>query len=233
VIAPSCGHKHAGDRKGRIRPAVLIVFGLFAVMGIAAVLALAVLPGPLPAESPFPAAYSLRLDPGIQLAQTYNNCGPYSARAVIAVLTGRVPDAERLAAETGWRVYRNLTLPQGVIGLLNANGIRTRPFSLSMLDERKKGESLKRIVSRGHPVILLVQVGKVQHYLTVLGYDGNRFFLYDSFRKRLPDSRLTIDDNGWEPGNRTCPLEELLSLWARGGKLMFYRYYGIECFSDD
>jgi hypothetical protein len=103
MIVPEAGRKRRRPvalNKRRILRAAIFILCLLAGSAAIAIAVIAVLPGPVPAESPFPSAFAIALDPALQLGQTYNNCGPYSVRAVIAVLTGVVLDCEKLAAFT-------------------------------------------------------------------------------------------------------------------------------------
>lgn len=194
-----------------------------------AVCLMAVFPGISTVEQTLSEYVSLPFDPSLQLAQTFNNCGPYSVMAVLNSLTGKKYFGEDLATEMRWRVQKNLTLPQGVLDLLNRYGIITRPFSTQFSADKERISVLKSCLSRSHPVVLLIEVHHIQHYVTLLGYKGNTFYAYDSLQWKTGPGRLTVDDNGPKPGNRTWSAAKLLQLWSEGGKWIFYRYYGIEC----
>ncbi len=123
-----------------------------------------------------------------------------------------------------------MTLPFGVTQSLQENGIRTRHRILVLQGISARLDYIRWKISQGRPLILLNETEEgIQHYFTVLGYSGERFFLYDSLQV-LPDdseSRITIDDNGELPGNRTYMSEELLEHWGGGGMGPF-RWYLIE-----
>ena len=66
---------------------------------------------------------ALHMDPSLFLSQTYNNCGPYSAMAAINIVNGELNNPEQLAKDTKYRIWNNLTLPQGVVKLLKDHNI--------------------------------------------------------------------------------------------------------------
>ena len=172
----------------------------------------------------------LQLDSNLLYRQTLNNCAPYSAMAVINLLTGKLLDPELLARQTTWRVEKNLTLPQGLLGLLAKYTIKTRESVLNIFSASEKINWLKNRIIARHPVILLVKVHHVQHFLTVLGYNEQGFFLYDSMQDKSPGNpRKTRVDSEVLSGNRFYANAELLGLWDSAGAGPFYRNWAVEC----
>ncbi len=112
---------------------------------------------------------------------------------------------------TGEYVYENISykipftgyvLLKGVIEYLNNYNIRTKLMKGSI-------ESLKTRVSKGNPIIVLIGNGlKKQHLITIVGYDKNNFYFYDS------NSDIRNNDN--EIGNRTMTENNFLSEWNNG-----------------
>jgi hypothetical protein len=163
--------------------------------------------------------------------QTLNNCAPYAVMGVINIVTGETKNPETLAKETNWRIIKNLTFPQGVIDLLHKYKIRTREYSLKLYADNEKVMWLKNQIDNGTPIILLVKVKNIQHYLTIIGYDENGFMLYDSLQeKENNDSRKTIIDKKEYAGNRYYGYTEIIELWNNGGYKMFFGNWAVVCY---
>lgn len=122
-----------------------------------------------------------------------------------------------------------MTLPFGLTSVLHSYKINTRHRILLLQNKNQKIRYLKWKISRGHPLILLNMTPKgIQHYFTILGYENDNFYLYDSLQILYNNtSRITIDDNGKLPGNLTLGTQQLLDRWAQGGNA-FFRWYLIE-----
>lgn len=173
---------------------------------------------------------SLRMDSNLFYRQTINNCGPYSVMAVKNILTEESLDPEQLAIEMKWRIYKNLTFPQGVVDLLHKYQISTKEYNLHSEPDVDKILWLKNRITEGKPVILLIKIHHVLHYVTVVGYDEEGFMLYDSMQEKLPGNpRKTICDEKCISGNRYYTNEELMSYWNEGGYLLFFRNWCIVC----
>lgn len=174
--------------------------------------------------------FSLKMSNDIFYRQTINNCGPYSVMAVINILTGEKKDPEVLAAETKFRIIKNLTLPQGVEKLLYDNGIKSRSFILKNKSDKEKIAFLKNQIHEQKPVILLIKVHHVLHYVTVIGFDENGFMLYDSMQEKDAENpRKTIVEKPEYTGNRYHTNQELMGLWNDGGYKIFFRNFAIVC----
>lgn len=120
------------------------------------------------------------MDKNLFYRQTLNNCGPYSVMAVINILRDEKKDPEILAKQMKWRVHKNLTFPQGVINQLHDNGIKTKEYVLKWKSDQDKINWIKETVFQKKPIICLIKIHHVLHYVTILGYDKNGFMLYDS-----------------------------------------------------
>ena len=173
---------------------------------------------------------NLPLDADLLYRQTLNNCGPYSVMAVINILKNEKISPELLASEISWRIYKNLTFPRGVVKLLNSYAIKTKEYVLKNKTEKEKIRWLQQTVDKGFPVIVLIKVHHIQHYVTVLGYDENGFMLYDSLQeKNIENPRKTVIDKKCRSGNRYYSYEEFLDLWDSGGYKLFFRNWAAVC----
>jgi aspartate carbamoyltransferase regulatory subunit len=173
---------------------------------------------------------SLKISEEVYYRQTLNNCAAYSVMAVINILKGVKVDPEELAKEINWRVYKNLTYPQGVIDLLKKYSIRTKEYSLYLYSDEDKICWLKNCIDNEMPIILLIEVKHVKHYFTILGYDEKGFMIYDSLQEKSKDNpRKTITDNPRYAGNRYYTYDSVLKLWSDGGFLLFFRNWAITC----
>ena len=178
----------------------------------------------------FTESHYLKMDRNLFYRQTVNNCGPYSVMAVINILSRKEKDPELLAEQTGWRIYKNLTFPQGVVNLLHQNGIKTREYVLKIKSDSEKINWIKETVCKNKPVICLIKINHVLHYVTILGYDQNGFMLYDSMQEKDGENpqKTVIDENCVE-GNRYYAYDEFMKLWNDGGYKLFFRNWAIAC----
>ena len=175
--------------------------------------------------------YYLHMSNEIFYRQTLNNCGTYSVMAVINILHGLKIDPEVLAQETKWRIRKNMTFPQGLIDLLHKRNITTKEFSMKLYSDNDKVSWLKNQIDNNNPIILLLKVENIQHYFTIIGYDGNGFMIYDSLQeKQEENSRKTIIEREDNIGNRYYSNDKLIELWNKGGYKIFFRNWAIVCF---
>ena len=129
-----------------------------------------------------------------------------------------------------WRIYKNLTFPQGVVDLLHKYNIRTKEYNLNGKTYNQKIDWLKTSIDNETPVILLIKIHHILHYVTVLGYDENGFMLYDSMQEKDPENqRKTIIDKNTIAGNRYYTNIELINLWNDGGYKIFFKNWAIVC----
>lgn len=173
---------------------------------------------------------ALMMDKDMFYHQSKNNCGPYSVMAIINIVRRDKVDPEHLVKERRWEILDTLTFPQGVVALLKANGIRTNENVLRNRTDKEKLAWIKANISNGNPVILLIDNGTLQHYVTVAGYTDKGFMLYDSLQTLRDDnSGKTIVDKECITGNRFWTEEELLSMWNNGGFWLFFRNWAVVC----
>ncbi len=175
-------------------------------------------------------SFHLNMNPNLYYRQTYNNCGPYSVMAVVNILTKEEKDPELLSGEMGWRISKNLTFPQGVLDQLHENGIKTKEYILSNKSKQGKIEWIKQTLSQGKPIICLIKIHHVLHYVTLLGYNEDGLMLYDSMQeKSSDDQRKTIVDEKCAAGNRYYTYDDFIQLWDDGGYKIFFRNWAVVC----
>ncbi len=172
-------------------------------------------------ELPFDSCYNL--------SQSYNDCGPYNCAIVVHVLTGRDIVIDDFVKQMGWRLPNKVTLPWGLERLLGRYGIKTEVPFLLFFSREHRLDYLKAQLSRGWPVILLGLKQGIGHYLTLLGYGDNGFYVYDSWYSRNPllPGAHTYDDNGALPGNLTMSEDEIISFWKGSENFLFFPWYAL------
>ena len=176
-------------------------------------------------------SHILVFDGDLFYRQTLNNCGPYSVMAVINVLKKERISPELLAREMTWRIHKNLTFPIGLMKLLRKYGIKTKEYILNNKSTDEKINWIKGKLEQGFPIIILIKINHIQHYLTILEYDEHGVMLYDSLQeKNSEDTRKTIIDKQCRVGNRYYPYEKLITLWDNGGYKIFFKNWAIVCY---
>ena len=212
-----------------------IIFNVISILLIASALFLLcfgrAIPSYLKKRNNFlPNSYYLKMNKNLFYRQTLNNCGPYSVMAVINILRNEEKDPEILSKQMKWRIYKNLTFPQGVINQLHENEIKTKEYVLKGKSEQDKINWIKETISQKKPIICLIKIHHVLHYVTILGYDENGFMLYDSIQEKDSENqRKTIIDNNCIEGNRYYTYDEFLQLWNDGGYKLFFKNWAIVC----
>lgn len=178
----------------------------------------------------YPARFSLQFSSRYNYRQGYNECGPFSAKAVITILKGKDIPIGEAAGEIKWRLKNGNTLPWGLEAYLKKNHIFVDTPNFFSVDDSEKIEILKKNLAAGKPVIVLIGLGKYQHYITLVGYENAYFYVYDSLHTAQDTKKgYTIDSNGYLPGNKNLSIQSFLKLWSKGGMYGFYSYYGIVC----
>lgn len=173
----------------------------------------------------YPSEYNFR--------QSINNCGPYSAAAIIRIINQESTDSEIIAKNLLIRLPNGYTLPTSLEKELRKHNINVRGETFTGEGIASSVFRIDRLmwhISLGHPIILLGKEKGAQHYITLLGYHKdatqNTFDVYDSWHTKGTEG-LTVDDNGDAPGNRTLTQQQLLDFWSGGGMYGFYEYYAI------
>lgn len=168
-------------------------------------------------ETPLPREVSLKLPGSFNLRQGRNQCGPYSARAVIYLITGKIVSPNEINRRTGWRMENGMTFPWGIEGVLEQYNVASDLVMKGSLSDDEKIQWLKSRLTIGKPIILLnLTTGNILHWFTIVGYTDQRFDVYDSYRPAGTSPGQTIDENGLRPGNRSLTYKDLLHLWSAG-----------------
>lgn len=175
-------------------------------------------------QAPQEPTYTIPYETAWNYRQSVNACGPYSVAAVMRALGDSAVTSEELAT-TLWRPYRGYTLPITMVSALQERGFTVDQRLVSMPDAEKT-RWLRRKLAQGSPVIVLIRQGGALHYVTLLGYTEQAFYVYDSLQPR-GEGDLTVDANGDLSGNVTWTDEELLTQWNAGGLFGFYRSYAM------
>lgn len=106
--------------------------------------------------------------------QTINDCGPYSAAAVLRIKTNREIDSAEIVEEMSWRLPNNYTIPWGLEELLKDYDITIATPDVSSLSDSTKLQFLYEQLSLGHPLIILGERDNYEHFITLLGYNTNK-----------------------------------------------------------
>jgi hypothetical protein len=171
----------------------------------------------------------LPFDTRYNLAQSYNDCGPYNCAIVVHVLTRGDVFIDDFVKNMGWRLPNKITLPWGLERLLARYGVKTEVPLLLFFSRNHRIGYLKAQLSRGWPVILLGLKQGIGHYITLLGYGDKGFYAYDSWYTRNPllPGAHTYDDNGEFPGNLTLTEDEIINFWKGSENFLFFAWYAL------
>jgi hypothetical protein len=184
-----------------------------------------------PIIKPFLNSNPLTLNPLNHFRQSLNNCGSYSVAGVLNVFDKQLIDPEEVASQISFKIKDRLTFPIGLENYLKKQNMKVETNNAIGLNEIQKIEYLKYQLSQGKAGILLVKIPKSDwyylHYITILGYDENNFFVYDSLVARDGDSKFTVDQNGSQPGNKSIPAKELIKMWDDGNILNYPKNYNL------
>ena len=114
--------------------------------------------------------------------------------------------------------------------VLPSIGLNTKEKVLSCCSDAEKINWIKNTVDEGKPIILLIKIKKVLHYVTVIGYDEKGFILYDSLQEKTKSNpRKTIKDKPQYYGNRYYEYSGLIKLWDKGGYKIFFKNWALVC----
>jgi len=152
-----------------------------------------------------PASFSLRWDDGLSLTQRDNTCGAHAAMAVLYVTKGERVNPYDVYRSIPEKLGNGYIYPWGITRFLRGKGIKAKASYLGLRSDAGKERWLRETVSSGRPAIVIIGTRKYLHYVTVLGYDGPSYHMYDSL--------LKTDANGSLPGNLTVTSGELLDRW--------------------
>lgn len=166
---------------------------------------------------------TLDWDNSLNRRQSLNACASYSVMAYFYGSSQRVTDPEEINRTITYKMDNNMTYPWGLTKYLRESDLKVSSHPLFLIDEEERKEWIKKKLSKNQPVILLVKDYNALHYITVLGYTGDEFHIYDSMMDKTGTNK-TIDTNGALPGNRNLSYEKLYPLWEKAlikGKALF------------
>jgi hypothetical protein len=184
-----------------------------------------------PIIKPFLNSNPLTLNPLNHFRQSLNNCGSYSVAGVLNMFNKQLTDPEEVASQISFKIKDRLTFPTGLENYLKGKNMNAEVNNAIGLNEMQKIEYLKSQLSQGKAGILLVKIPKSDwyylHYITILGYDEDNFFVYDSLAPRDGDSKYTVDLNSSQPGNKSIPAKELIKMWDDGNIFNYPKNYNL------
>lgn len=193
---------------GVIRAASIVAAALI----LAAVAGLGAVKAGLGVEMAFPAGVGtavrsreLPWNPRLNRVQSGNTCGAHSLMAYLFIRRGAIHDPYEIYDGLGSKLANGYVYPWGLTGYLSKEGLPTRIYCFWTLSDARKEEWLRRRITEGKPVILVVGDRRYLHYVTALGFSERGYDLYDSL--------VESDMNGGGPGNITVPARELLGRW--------------------
>ena len=152
-----------------------------------------------------PPSFSLPWDEGLNLEQRDNTCGAHAAMAVLYAQNREEVDPYAIYGQIPEKLGNGYIYPWGITRFLRGRNIGAKVLYLGLLSDARMERWLRESVSSGRPAIVIIGTRKYLHYVTVLGYDGPTYHLYDSL--------FATDTNGERPGNITVPAGELLDRW--------------------
>lgn len=160
------------------------------------------------------------------LMQQKDMCGVYAYNAIAKVFWSTSVDESihfhRLSKLTFW----NGILPFVLEEFIQAQWFAVKVPRHKNLTDSEKLQVLKQELSTGNLIILSVKANG-PHYIALLWYNENEFYVYDSFYNRDPSKQFTDDDNGILPGNRSLSNTVLLEKWSQWWMYGIYNYYAI------
>ncbi len=160
------------------------------------------------------------------LMQWNDMCGIYAYNAIAKVFWSTSVDEAIYFHKLSKLTFKNGILPFVLEEFIQAQWFTVKVPILKNLTDSKKLQVLKQELSSGNLIILSVKADG-PHYITLLGYDEDEFYVYDSFYNRDPSKQFTDDDNGILPGNRSISNTVLLERWSHWWMHGVYNYYAM------
>lgn len=137
--------------------------------------------------------------------QGKSQCGGFSSAYIMRVL-GKEITGDKCYSQLKYKFSNGYVLPQALLDILKNNEIEARLF-------RGNLATLKTRLNENKPIIVLLGNSvRWQHYVTVVGYNKEIIYLYDS-------NKSTDNSTGY---NRTMTNEEFLKQW--NNKLPFFAH---------
>lgn len=143
--------------------------------------------------------------------QEKGQCAGFSSAYVLRVLGEEISGRDNYK-ELGHKFSNGYVMPQALIDIFEKYNYQVNMFSGNL-------KQLKTRLNQGKPVIVLIgHFVSWQHYVTVVGYDEDTIFLYDS----------NMDTNNSKGYNRTMTNEEFLSQWENEIPFFEQIYFVVE-----
>ncbi|NLV17191.1 MAG: hypothetical protein GXY50_08305 [Syntrophomonadaceae bacterium] len=140
--------------------------------------------------------------------QERGQCAGFSAAYALRIL-GEDISGKEIYTKLEPKFSNGYVMPQGIIDVFSEYG-----HDAKML--RGDLEQLKTRLNRGNPIIVLIGHSvSWQHYVTVVGYDEDNIFFYDS-------NKAADNSYGY---NRTMTNAEFVSQWKNGIPLFEQIYF--------
>jgi len=131
--------------------------------------------------------------------QIYNECAGYSLAYLLRSNNIAISGQDSYD-KMKYKFGNGYVLPRSILEQGN-------DIDLNIIQYKGNLEQLKTRLNSGNPIIILIGDGiKWQHYVSVVGYDENNVYLFDSLVSNSDDKRY----------NRVLSNEEFLNLWNNG-----------------
>lgn len=143
--------------------------------------------------------------------QGKGQCGGYSSAYVLRCL-GKDISGSANYEQLGHKFANGYIMPQALLDVFHDYGYKAKLY-------RGELEQLKARLAEGTPIIVLFGDGiKWQHYVTVVGYDKNGIYLYDSNK----------GTDNLQRYNRTLKSSEFVKQWENGIPLFEKIYFIVQ-----
>ncbi|NLN86567.1 MAG: hypothetical protein GX133_03025 [Syntrophomonadaceae bacterium] len=143
--------------------------------------------------------------------QERSQCAGFSSAYVLRILGEEIGGRENYQ-QLDHKFSNGYVMPQAIIEVFREYGHEAKML-------RGDLEHLKTRLNQGHPIIVLIgHFISWQHYVTVVGYDEENIFLYDS-------NQDTDNTHGY---NRTMTNAEFISQWKNEIPLFEQIYFVVE-----
>ncbi|MBU0533718.1 MAG: hypothetical protein KJ887_02820 [Candidatus Omnitrophica bacterium] len=149
--------------------------------------------------------YELKWNSKLNRIQEGNTCGAHSVMAVLYLEKNEIKDPYKIYEAINEKLGNGYIYPWGLTRYLKNKSIKAKNYYLGLLSNKQKEQWIKNKIINEIPIIIIIGNSKYLHYITVMGFNTNEYFVYDSLVKS--------DMNGDLPGNITVPALELLNKW--------------------
>ena len=146
--------------------------------------------------------------------QTGNTCGGHALMAFLYSFRGEKRNPYYLYEKIDEKDKIGYMYFWGLTRYMQRNGIKGKNYYMNLNSRSEKETWIKGRIAQKIPVILLIKNNKALHYITILGYSENEFYIYDSLQRQ--------DQNAEMPGNITEPIPDVFDNWEAA------RYKGIK-----